>query len=1038
MDYFLFYLSSFGGSNAAPSTKPVNLLADLVPRFDLEHEALLSWLHGDAAQSAEGSRQKLRELAGLEAERFGVGVDGDYEAGLLSLGLLERIHNGPSGRSKGDRERQQRLAGKRVALRKWRVRQGEPYKVPAEDKTPPTSGNRLSWQRAVLRSMQRRQAVERELLLRVLQDPGFGDLVEAAGLMVAEERWQRQGQLGDRHTSLNLATPDGHEELLSVLEEAAALRVVGVRASARQKTGRALSEDEVSTTLLMELQDLHDAELSEWLQTGSDVSEERDLQQKLDSERKSREEEHAGSVMAVFTRVDGDLEITDVFVKVLQDKYSALHEALLLSAVLHGAGERQSQKQRDKQLQTLRRELTPLWSTGDAEEISRVLGPDLSLDHALVWLVGMERNKFGKERDSAEGQTVSEPAQSEDLGVLAAVRHLLQRHAEEKEHLLSSLAGANGQFLSENMKLVLKSRLKRETSVTAAEEGLVFAALACGLAERQGESTHAAQLENDGQRYQLLGRREFSVRQAGRDGRQKKDNLTVERKEDREILQDAVLHLLWKKHVEERQLLAEMVINPRFENIQKEAALESGQQKSDRLAALKSKRQASSLESSSDNLALLQEALVVLREVRRGQQGQGSPAADDFHLNCEMMAALLMLQNSEAEQYLSDFTTEDPQELVASQEQILEELRKNHCVNMAALVFSSSSNVFPPGGVAEDPLLEALGGKYDALRDKLLLEALITQMGEKNWRNLSERERQRRLMELKLKERQLRRDSKFDELAALLGDALNNEATLKKLMGDNREEYERKLRERLERRKQRLAEGMSEEEIDRLEREEEEQEEEEARQRRRNVLQDLYHNYDQERDALLRQLQEGKDNSERERQKRLLQLKLEQRRLRRDDDVHSSALLLHQQDRVAKDRAAERRRQEQLARERLGAARQRKKEGSRGHSDDQQQLAVIAGDLDTETDRLRLQEMALTALDLKHQSERDLLIDLLDDHSQGADGRDKVKAMETADLATHVQEAGDVFWQWRNGGQGIRAGDLESRELLGVVPKTFR
>ena len=65
-----------------------------------------------------------------------------------------------------------------------------------------------------------------------------------------------------------------------------------------------------------------------------------------------------------------------------------------------------------------------------------------------------------------------------------------------------------------------------------------------------------------------------------------------------------------------------------------------------------------STESSSDNLALLQEALVVFREIRRGHQGQGSTPEDDFHLNCEMMAALLFLQNTEAEQYLSDFPTE--------------------------------------------------------------------------------------------------------------------------------------------------------------------------------------------------------------------------------------------------------------------------------------------------------------------------------------------------------------------------------------------
>ena len=51
----------------------------------------------------------------------------------------------------------------------------------------------------------------------------------------------------------------------------------------------------------------------------------------------------------------------------------------------------------------------------------------------------------------------------------------------------------------------------------------------------------------------------------------------------------------------------------------------------------------------------------------------------------------------------------------------------------------------------------------------LIVFVFLAQMGEKNWQNLSERERQRKLMEMKLKERQLRRDGKYDELAALLG-----------------------------------------------------------------------------------------------------------------------------------------------------------------------------------------------------------------------------------------------------------------------------
>ena len=53
---------------------------------------------------------------------------------------------------------------------------------------------------------------------------------------------------------------------------------------------------------------------------------------------------------------------------------------------------------------------------------------------------------------------------------------------------------------------------------------------------------------------------------------------------------------------------------------------------------------------------------------------------------------------------------------------------------------------------------QALEEKYDALKDQLLLEALMKQAGELEWKNLTERQRQLRLAELKKKERQLRRE----------------------------------------------------------------------------------------------------------------------------------------------------------------------------------------------------------------------------------------------------------------------------------------
>jgi len=61
--------------------------------------------------------------------------------------------------------------------------------------------------------------------------------------------------------------------------------------------------------------------------------------------------------------------------------------------------------------------------------------------------------------------------------------------------------------------------------------------------------------------------------------------------------------------------------------------------------------------------------------------------------------------------------------------------------------------------------------------------------GDAEWAKLSERERQQRLMKLKLEERRLRQEGKMDELARLLGEGLAMDANLRKLMGDNKARY---------------------------------------------------------------------------------------------------------------------------------------------------------------------------------------------------------------------------------------------------------
>ena len=62
--------------------------------------------------------------------------------------------------------------------------------------------------------------------------------------------------------------------------------------------------------------------------------------------------------------------------------------------------------------------------------------------------------------------------------------------------------------------------------------------------------------------------------------------------------------------------------------------------------------------------------------------------------------------------------------------------------------------------------------------------------GEDEWKRLSEKERQLRLMKLKLEAKRLRRENKLDELAKLLGEGFAADVSLRKLLGENRDKYE--------------------------------------------------------------------------------------------------------------------------------------------------------------------------------------------------------------------------------------------------------
>ena len=59
-----------------------------------------------------------------------------------------------------------------------------------------------------------------------------------------------------------------------------------------------------------------------------------------------------------------------------------------------------------------------------------------------------------------------------------------------------------------------------------------------------------------------------------------------------------------------------------------------------------------------------------------------------------------------------------------------------------------------------------------------MLETLMNQFGKAEWDKLSEQERQNELFKLKLLERKLKREGKYDELSKLLDDSSRHSETL--------------------------------------------------------------------------------------------------------------------------------------------------------------------------------------------------------------------------------------------------------------------
>ncbi|XP_062600408.1 trichohyalin-like [Saccostrea cucullata] len=951
------------------SFDPVNVLADLIPRYDEELDALVMWLNSPQTKSLNIKQQRIKMLQ-LKLESCAAEMEEDFEVAAMFVGLLERVLASLHGRHATDNVRQRDLAKRRTQLRGQRLQQNEGYEKRLITTHDPPHGDTTGWQLSYLREVLVRHEEERENLLHFLQDDSMEDLKEAAAMMSEQESKSRLAELHAKRRRLNLSNEDDQDEHTSILEEAVAIRAVCKRREILAETRREPSKDDVIISVLKELQEEQDKEIAGILENIVDLKED-ELQDLRTEEKDKRANKTLPNVFIVLTQSESKTYEQEL-IKALHKKYESVQTKILVDCLIHKHGETAWVKMGDKEKQSHIQELTQKVDSfrkeGNNVGLIEVL-EGFHLDKTLISIIGIPRFHFLELSRHTEEDLISEPAEEEQI-MKNPLLNLWLRFESEKKNLLQKLKGLQEEYMSEREQQICIVRITRETLLCSHDHRFSISATLVGVAERQMVDGKP-RMVGDKARYERLAKHRLTAENkkiTSKDQVIRDQNLITQ--------MNAVIEFLDFKHQTEQdqfKLLVEMIVD---QKLHQEVMMMSQQQRKDQLSRLQSKRDALPIEKQKEHDGILYEGMVIKRELcRQRMSSDQKKEATDKDIHEALMAELFLTQNREAERLLQEFMSKENEELQKMQLAQINDRKQNSRENVAYIVFSPEMCL----EVSTDTdLMEALEGKYDALRDKLLAEALIKQLGESEWQRLTDLERQKKMMELKLKERKLRREGKFDEISQILGDALENQETLKRLMGENKEEQQRKLRERLERKKKRLAQGMSEEECEELERKEIEEEEEEERKQRRNILLDLEHRFEKEKEELLRQIGQGDDRlaKEKARQLQLLKLKREERKARNEDKFDSAALVLGlaEENKKKQQEATEEEklRQQRLAKERIEAARRRRREGKTTPEE------AINHETD---DRVELQESLNMAVDRRHRHERDLLIQLLDDAS---------------------------------------------------------
>ncbi|XP_066283910.1 trichohyalin-like isoform X2 [Branchiostoma lanceolatum] len=919
----------------------------------------------------------------------------------------------------------------------------------------------------LMRILQRKHEKERAFLSKLLQDRGRQDLWDAATVMSSV---QKQERLLELTTALRTAERGkaGTGEYRKVLQEAAIVKFQSRKSSLEKEKGVGVSNDDVVVSVLKDLYHEQDKDQKNVIEQSSVMGEPTLAgvqKQCLELLKQGRSENVSIVVLAAeVTKEAGQEELIDA----LEGKYDALRDKLIAEALAKQMGEAEwsllSEQERQARLIKMKLEQRKLRQEGRQEEADAILAQLLKDQQNLESLMGdtraeqerklkerlarrkkrLEEGMTEEEAERLEQEEIQEEEEEKRKQLSANIlADLEKRYEEEKEALLASLKSADAQVDSERKRQAELTRLRLEQRRARQEDNFEAAAIVMGLAQ----SSEAAKEKERARQEQLARERLEERRRKRKEGHGKVEPTeeavpVPEDEEDTLAWQEAVVREMEKKHTEERNKLVELLQTEGASGSsgRQKAQAVTEQDRQDRLFELseirRDWREQSSAELSEtqdeqeeifeESTALRVECcLVALQSAAEGK----SLSDDDVHVS--LLADLQQHQDKESHYLLQDLATKTIATLKQVKMVQYRARADRWCDNVAAVLLTGGRPKSPEEGGSEGELVKALEDKYDALRDKLIMQALIDTMGEAEWAALSEKERQARLVKMKLQERRLRQQGKFDEAAALLGEGIKNQEELARLLGEARTDQKKQLEEKLARRRQlkaeREAQGLATDDatLDEI------QEEEEKKNLPKNILAELQNNFEAEKEALLASLrnQDERFASERNRQLELARLRREQKRLNQEDKFDSAAIVfsIARRNEAAKEANVEkdRERQKQLAQERLAARKKKKQEQAdltnrealeerlRQEEEDQRLEEEEERSKMTDEGAVGLQVAVLSELEKKHSAERDVLMQLVQAAEGNQAGRAEVNKMADEELTSNLESLRQQRQAWR-------------------------